>query len=111
MFGYPCGFVHGNMFGGLWQEHVILRLDEPGRRRIAALGGAPFEPMGRPMREYVVAGSRVTGDRRLLRSWLGRALAHTAELPPKPGRQPGPRRLSPRSAQSTSSRPTGTPRK
>jgi hypothetical protein len=26
MFGYPAAFVNGNMFMGLWQEHLVLRL-------------------------------------------------------------------------------------
>ena len=56
MFGYPCAFVAGNLFTGLHQENVIVRLAE--RDRVAAIGkqGARlFEPMsGRPMREYIV---------------------------------------------------------
>ena len=46
MFGYPCAFVAGNLFTGLHQENVIVRLAE--RDRVAAIGteGARlFEPM------------------------------------------------------------------
>jgi hypothetical protein len=28
MFGYPCAFVNGNMFTGLHQENLIIRLAE-----------------------------------------------------------------------------------
>jgi hypothetical protein len=32
MFGYPCAFVGGNLFTGLHQENVIVRLAEKGSR-------------------------------------------------------------------------------
>src|SRR6266481_3930164 len=36
MFGYPAGFVNGNMFMGLFQDDMILRLPESRRiRRIS----------------------------------------------------------------------------
>jgi hypothetical protein len=28
MFGYPAGFINGNMFMGLFQDDMILRLPE-----------------------------------------------------------------------------------
>src|SRR5262249_43711000 len=60
MFGYPAAFVNGNMFAGLFQSSMIVRLSEDDRRR----SGAPaFEPMpGRPMREYVVVPKDVLGS-------------------------------------------------
>ena len=45
MFGYPAGFVNGNMFGGLWQSSIVLRLGDADRERISNEHGAePFEP-------------------------------------------------------------------
>ena len=34
MFGYPAGFVNGNMFMGLFQESMILRLPDGSARGI-----------------------------------------------------------------------------
>ena len=55
MFGYPCRFVNGNLFMGLHNKNMILRLAEKDRADFVKLGGKPFEPMpGRIMKEYVI---------------------------------------------------------
>jgi hypothetical protein len=103
MFGYPCAFVGGNLFAGLHQENVIVRLAE--NDRLAAIGkqGARlFEPMsGRQMREYIVLPEAALAKREGLAAWLQRGLDYGASLPPKakkPARKPksvaagGPRR-------------------
>ena len=105
MFGYPCAFVAGNLFTGLHQENVIVRLAEKDRlTAIAKQGTRSFEPMtGRPMREYIVLPEAVLADRGELAAWLHRGLSYAASLPPKakkPGRKakptpagaPGPKR-------------------
>lgn len=53
MFGYPCAFVNGQMFTGLFGSTMIVRLPEEGRAELLAIEGAKgFDPMGgRPMRE------------------------------------------------------------
>jgi hypothetical protein len=38
MFGYPCGFVNGNMFMGLFADKMFVRLPEDSR---AELDGYP----------------------------------------------------------------------
>jgi len=85
MFGYPAAFVNGNMFMGLFQDRLILRLAEQPRKELLSVAGAsPFEPVpGRPMREYVVAPSAMIGDRKTLSAWSEKALAYGASLPPK----------------------------
>ena len=94
MFGYPCAFVNGNLFAGVFEESVIVRLSERERAEAERAGGAPFAPMGRPMREYVVLPAKVVRDGgRGLERWMARGLAFGAELPPKPpkavtGRKP-----------------------
>lgn len=82
MFGYPSGFVGGNMFGGLFQDSMMLRLSEPDR---AAMPGAkPFEPMpGRPMKEYVEVQTKIVDDEKELRKWIVRSFDFAASLPPK----------------------------
>jgi hypothetical protein len=88
LFGYPAAFRHGNMFAGLFQHSMILRLSPEDRATLAGRAGAtPFEPMpGRPMREYVVVPPAIVespGGGELQR-WLARAYDYAGSLPPKP---------------------------
>ncbi len=84
MFGYPACFANGNMFMGLFQEDMILRLSEESREELAKLGGKPFEPMrGRVMREYVTVPASLIANRARLSSWVARALEYGLNLPPK----------------------------
>src|SRR5439155_157281 len=85
MFGYSAGFVGGNMFAGIFQDSVVLRLSDANRAVfVERIGGTPFEPMpGRVMREYVVAPKSVVDDDAAFREWLLNASAFTATKPPK----------------------------
>ncbi|HEV8320552.1 MAG TPA: TfoX/Sxy family protein [Myxococcota bacterium] len=85
MFGYPAGFLNGNMFVGLHQESFVLRLGEAdGAALLREPGGAPFEPMpGRPMRGFFCAPPPVVADRAVLRRWVEKALQHAATMPAK----------------------------
>ena len=85
MFGYPCAFVNGNMFSGLHQSSMVLRLDQPRREDLLARGARTFEPMvGKPMREYVVVPPVILEAPAELRRWTAYALEFGAGLPPKP---------------------------
>jgi len=85
MFGYPAGFVNGNMFMGLFQDEMILRLPEDEREELVQAHGAKaFEPMpGRPMKEYVSLPRSLMKDRSELGSWVAKALAYGSSLKPK----------------------------
>src|SRR6267378_2365897 len=85
MFGYPAGFINGNMFMGLFQDDMILRLSENLREEFLNVDGAKiFEPMpGRPMREYIAVPPRVMTNKKELASWVSRALEYGASLKPK----------------------------
>jgi TfoX/Sxy family transcriptional regulator of competence genes len=85
MFGYPAGFVNGNMFMGLHQHNMVLRLPEGPRAELLAMeGAATFEPMaGRPMKEYVVVPATLLAAPEALEPWVAKALAHGASLPVK----------------------------
>lgn len=84
MFGCPAAFACGNMFAGVHQEDVFLRLDGDDRGALLDAGGRPFEPTpGRVMREYVLAPAALPADADALRRWLARAFAYAAALPPK----------------------------
>jgi hypothetical protein len=85
MFGFPAGFVNGNMFMGLHQEDMVLRLpEEPRTELMQKKDWKTFEPMpGHPMREYVVVPPAVLGNRKELGAWVAKALEYGASLAPK----------------------------
>jgi TfoX/Sxy family transcriptional regulator of competence genes len=85
MFGYPAAFVNGNMFAGLFQSSMILRLSEDDRREC---GAKAFEPMpGRPMREYIAVPERVLRSSKVLGDWLRKGHGYALSLPPKSGQK------------------------
>ncbi len=81
-FGYPAAYINGNMFAGLHNENMILRLS-PGDA--AKMDDAkPFEPMpGRPMKGWVVVPRAVLDSASELNAWMERALEFTRGLPAK----------------------------
>jgi TfoX/Sxy family transcriptional regulator of competence genes len=84
MFGYPAGFVGGNLATSLHRSSWIVRLPEAEREDRLAHGWVTFEPMpGRTMREYVVLPDDVAADPSAARPWVETAAAYTATLPPK----------------------------
>lgn len=89
MFGYPAGFIGGNMVTGLHQESWIVRLPEEARRERLDAGWSTFEPMaGRPMREYLALPSEVVEDPDASRRWVERAADYVRTLPPKAAKPP-----------------------
>ena len=88
MFGYPAAFVNGNMFAGLFQDAMFLRLSDEDRAAFRSEYGARlFEPMpGRPMRGYVLVPRFVLKSPKQLNAWLRKAMEFTASLPPKASR-------------------------
>ena len=85
MFGYPCAFVNGNMFTGLFQDEMFLRLSDEDRAAIRKqYDTSLFEPMtGRLMRQYVLVPHYVLKSPRLLRTWLTKGMEHAKALQPK----------------------------
>ena len=85
MFGYSCVFAKGNMFAGLHEAGMVLRLPEEQRIEFIRLKGAKqFEPMpGRVMREYVVVPKGLLNAPEQLRSWVEKSLAYVLSLPAK----------------------------
>jgi len=85
MFGYSCVFAKGNMFAGLHEAGMVLRLPEEQRIEFLRLKGAKqFEPMpGRVMREYVVVPKGLLNEPEQLRSWVEKSLAYVLSLPAK----------------------------
>lgn len=86
MFGAPVYMVNHNMFVGVHEDHIFIRLSEPDRKKIAASypQAAPFEPMkGRIMKEYMVIPGALYEDTEAFRGWLRRAGEYASSLPPK----------------------------
>ena len=100
MFGYPAGFVHGNMVSGLFQDSVVVRLGKEGATELVGAARArQFMPMpGRAMTGYVLVPTQDARDVGSLAIWLQRALDYTLTLPRKPSKRAAPKvaRVRPR---------------
>ncbi|MBI2860631.1 MAG: TfoX/Sxy family protein [Chloroflexi bacterium] len=86
MFGASTYFVNGNMFVGIHEDRLILRLSEADRRDILSLYNdvTPFEPMeGRVMKEYVTLPQAVYSQPDVLGKWLEHSYQYALSLSPK----------------------------
>ena len=84
MFGNLGAFVHGNMFAGLFGPAVGVRLDDAAREELESVDGTgPFGPAERPMGGYTSLPGAWRDSPDLAASWVERALAHVAAMPPK----------------------------
>ena len=84
MFGYPAGFIGGNLTTSLHQASWIVRLPDTERQERLDAGWSAFEPMpGRPMRGYVALPDEIASDPEQARAWVERAAAYVRTLPPK----------------------------
>jgi TfoX/Sxy family transcriptional regulator of competence genes len=92
MFGYPCAFVRGQLFCGLFQDRALVRLGVDGAAAEVATGETEwFSPMaGRPMREYVLVPDAEVENAARFSAWLERGLRYALTLPPKEPKGPKP---------------------
>ncbi len=89
MFGFPSGVVNGNMFGGLFERDVVLRLAEPDLAlMVNDYGAGRFEPMGKAMKGYVTVPPAIVQEPERLREWVQRAFEFAAALPAKEKKAP-----------------------
>jgi hypothetical protein len=88
VYGHPSCVLHGNMFMGLYEGSLILRLPEPDRTEfLRRYGGELFEPLpGRSMKEFAVVPPVLVGTTEI-EGWVRRAVAYTEQLPPRDGRK------------------------
>src|SRR5260370_21176543 len=71
MFGFPSGVVNGNMFGGLFERDVVLRLGEADLAlMINDYGAGQFEPMCRALNGYVTVAAAIVAEPERLREWV-----------------------------------------
>ena len=84
MFGCPCAFVNGNMFAGLHEDRMVLRLSPEEREQsLKERRAQPCEIMGRTMREYVLLPDPMDRKASEVAHWIARSFAYARELPPK----------------------------
>jgi TfoX/Sxy family transcriptional regulator of competence genes len=85
MFVYACAFVNGNMFAGLHEENICVRIGkEAATDRIETGKAQTFAPMaGRAMKEYVALPKADCVEIERLKSWIAEAFRHSLNLPPK----------------------------
>ncbi len=81
-FGFPAAFINGNMFAGLFNDKMIVRLTPEDAAKLQ--NAQQFEPMpGRAMTGWYVAPRGVLDSARELNAWMERAFEFTRGLPPK----------------------------
>jgi len=85
MFGYPCVFVNGHMFTGLFGSQMFVRLPEAERKALVDKRKVkPLEPIpGRPMKEYVVVPPDILAGDVALKRLVVKSLEYARTLPPK----------------------------
>jgi TfoX/Sxy family transcriptional regulator of competence genes len=107
MFGYASAFVNGNMFAGTFQDAIVVRLAESDRVALLKLkGAAPFEPMGRPMKEYVVVPASIVATPKALGAWIERGHRYALALPAKSAAK----HTTPKTREQAAARKTATKR-
>jgi TfoX/Sxy family transcriptional regulator of competence genes len=86
MFGYPCCFLNGNMFTGVFRDVIIVRLSKPDRvQTLKRLKGSrQFEPLpGRVMKEYLSLPEKIYRDEKIFEDLLMKSIKYCATLPRK----------------------------
>jgi hypothetical protein len=85
MFANLGAFINGNMFAGLFGSALGVKLmAAASRAELAGLDGTgPFGPAERPMGGWISLPPGWSGQQAFARGWVERALAESAELPPK----------------------------
>ncbi len=79
MFGCPCAFVNGQMFAGMPEDRLIVRVPEEASKHPCVL-------KGRTMKEYaMIADADGLAPDAMVR-WLARGYAFALTLPPKPAK-------------------------
>ncbi|MDO8686547.1 MAG: TfoX/Sxy family protein [Clostridiales bacterium] len=85
MFGFQVFFVNDNMFTGIYEDGITLRLTENDRAEIMAQSDeiTPFTPLGRTMKEYVLVPEHLLSDKDFAQYWMDKSYAYVSSLPPK----------------------------
>lgn len=76
MFGCPCAFVNGNMFAGLHEDRLMVRVPDE-------VASHPAVIMGRTMKEYALLTDAVGLSANAMSGWIERGYRYTRALPAK----------------------------
>ncbi len=90
MFGYPAYFINNNMFTGVFQDSIIIRLDTESLERLLSVHEKikRFEPMkGRVMKEYLELPKSVYSNKSVLKKLITISYEYSGSLPAKPIRK------------------------
>ncbi len=101
MFGCPCAFVNGNMFAGLHEDRLMVRVPDEAAAHPAVI-------LGKTMKEYALLPGAVGLSAKALSAWIERGYRYTRGLPPKPPKVPKASRAA-KSAKAVAA-PTAAPR-
>jgi TfoX/Sxy family transcriptional regulator of competence genes len=83
MFGCPVYFVNENMFTGVFQDDIFIRLSEPDRLELISKydESSKFEPIeGRIMKEYLILPEILYNDPEKFQEWLNRSYQYASSL-------------------------------
>ena len=84
MFGGLCLMLHGNMFAGVIDDELMLRVGpERSDELLGRPGARPMDFTGRPMKGYLYVEPAAFAGETGLRDWLAYALTFVETLPPK----------------------------
>jgi TfoX/Sxy family transcriptional regulator of competence genes len=84
MFGCPCAFVNGNMFFGVYQDQLFLRMNEENREALnQIIPIKSFSPMGKVMKAYISIPREIINEQDKLLLLVKNALLNALVLPPK----------------------------
>lgn len=86
MFGHEVYWVNGNMFTGVFQSSIFIRLSKGEQEEFMEkyADAKQFEPMaGRPMKDYVTVPESVLGDKKAVDEWMTISYNYTSSLPEK----------------------------
>ncbi len=81
MFGCPAAFVNGNLFAGLHEDRLMVRLPALAKERPCVL-------LGRTMKDYALFPDALEMADCELAHWIAQAYAFARALPAKPPRAP-----------------------
>lgn len=85
MFGFPCRFINGQMFMGVYGKQIIIRLPETEREKfLKQYDSEIFSPVpGRTMKEYVVVPPQLLKNKKSLTKWIVVSAQYVKTLPKK----------------------------
>jgi len=90
MFGAPVFMINRNMFAGVFENSIFMRLSDKDRADIQSKysGARLFEPVkGHAMKQYAVIPVEIYGNAETLKEWLKRSYIYASSLPPKAGKK------------------------